>query len=106
MVVSTLAVEWIEIFCYLAIHFPLASPPSRWSGLKSFDKVEVTDVIWSPPSRWSGLKFLINRKKQKKQMSPPSRWSGLKSVDVSLTRKDGKVSTLAVEWIEIRTETA
>ena len=34
-VVSTLAVEWIEIFCFHSRAEKLASPPSRWSGLKS-----------------------------------------------------------------------
>ena len=35
-VVSTLAVEWIEIQVSVSRAYGLKSPPSRWSGLKSY----------------------------------------------------------------------
>ena len=80
--VSTLAVEWIEI----APHWPApsfyASPPSRWSGLKLVDGDIHVDFTESPPSRWSGLKF-----------------KAIQKINDSTF-----VSTLAVEWIEIEGE--
>ncbi len=56
------------------------SPPSRWSGLKYNQLHDLRVILMSPPSRWSGLKFIICFK---------YRWCLW-------------VSTLAVEWIEIR----
>ena len=102
IIVSTLAVEWIEI--------PI---PTRISGRCST----------SPPSRWSGLKFMYSARQRLylnvstlavewiemgycisdgyPAMSPPSRWSGLKS-GIGLDHSPSTfVSTLAVEWIEI-----
>ena len=78
-IVSTLAVEWIEIYNpILVISFKM-SPPSRWSGLKLDQLDEFLMGLESPPSRWSGLKF--------------GNWSEYRGAL--------RVSTLAVEWIEI-----
>ena len=56
-IVSTLAVEWIEIAHGTGVYEIPASPPSRWSGLKSIRHPLPRPLWWSPPSRWSGLKF-------------------------------------------------
>ncbi len=103
-IVSTLAVEWIEIQPYLLL--PIQSTVStlavEWIEIPLFDSrcsddcgVSTLAVEWieipmpvvpritvsSPPSRWSGLK--CNRKGWRPalcQASPPSRWSGLKFI--------------------------
>ena len=56
--VSTLAVEWIEIgFTFSHEVFGEGSPPSRWSGLKFRDSLIAVHIIASPLSRRSKLKI-------------------------------------------------
>ena len=78
-IVSTLAVEWIEIYNpILVISFKM-SPPSRWSGLKS-------------PSAGSGCP------------RPGVSTLAVEWIEIGPVGRvpDGPgVSTLAVEWIEI-----
>ena len=80
--VSTLVVEWIEIYGAIWRIYPGRSPPSWWSGLKSpyINKYMMTIV------------------------SPPSWWSGLKSQERISFFKALFVSTLVVEWIEIKSD--
>ncbi len=101
LVVSTLAVEWIEIDFMRLI--------SRWHGVSTL-AVEWIEIVVpsdrvtftpSPPSRWSGLKSGREMVRRRGAGSPPSRWSGLKSVFPMSYSNIIIVSTLAVEWIEI-----
>ena len=78
--VSTLAVEWIEILLYLRPRpHPVQSPPSRWSGLKSWLVCGTceTCVVSTLAVEWIEI------------------WSDMGSIHFL------HVSTLAVEWIEI-----
>ena len=80
--VSTLVVEWIEIVN------------------ENFD----TSTPLSPPSWWSGLKSTVRVMAVNLSMSPPSWWSGLKSVLTVIKIIPDTVSTLVVEWIEIKSD--
>ena len=77
--VSTLVVEWIEIF----------------------DAAEYKACVESPPSWWSGLKYTLVERIGMGTQSPPSWWSGLKSAGQTDDILRRVVSTLVVEWIEI-----
>ncbi len=58
----------------------------------------------SPPSWWSGLKFNQYGYRNITNKSPPSWWSGLKSILSDITGDNSTVSTLVVEWIEIKSD--
>ena len=76
--VTTLAVVWIEIPARLAASFTalVTTFAVVW--------IEIVLVRWgdsctpSPPSRWCGLKYYQRCKWRVLPLSPPSRWCGLK----------------------------
>ena len=77
--VSTLAVEWIEMYNDSSIVSYMESPPSRWSGLKSEATAE--SIMQSYVSTLAVEWIEIDATGQEAGAVP--------------------VSTLAVEWIEI-----
>ena len=56
-IVSTLAVEWIEIvgFTILVMAALVSTLAVEWIEIAK--KKTSSLMTWSPPSRWSGLKF-------------------------------------------------
>ena len=78
--VSTLAVEWIEIQKQTVITVGLIVSTLAVEWIEISASGGVTTSNKSPPSRWSGLKLLHFPRPLPHSASPPSRWSGLKYI--------------------------
>ena len=100
--VTTFAVVWIEIFIPIgfALGFIVTTFAVVWIEIDISQYAD--EYIASPPSRWCGLKYIQDNKFPPKKLSPPSRWCGLKFSKNCVIDSYRIVTTFAVVWIEIQ----